>query len=455
MATMQVENHGQTAAVVPPLAATDSYPLSTHLGGFMTTSRTGRIRLARGTLAATASLALVASAALSLANGADAATSSKGFIAVPTGMVGVQENITISAPSAKGQVVTLGLQAPTGAINLQTVIGSNGYGSVEWTPTVAGSWSVNGLVVIASLGSVPVTVNAMPTYTILLAQNALQAGVNNNLQGAVVAPIGSIAPTGNVYLATAGGNGISTVPLSGQLGSTIATANLPWNPGTTGPASIQAQFLPDSTAFTSSTSPISQPNVTSALSVVALRWPARLFVGTPTVLQAVLGANIPDGSAAFAIDGVAIGGSTPTTNGVATRQWTPTASGVHTISVQFSSNTGAFSGVSSQQVNILTNRLNDTITVVPKGQPVWSIASPIYMTAGTSLLLAGNSASGNPLIFSENGPCVISGAALTALSAGQCEVTAQSVGNATLAPTTATYTVTVKSAPAPKPAKKH
>jgi len=421
----------------------------------MTTSLAGRSRLVRGTLAATASLALVAGASLSLASTASAATSSSGFIAVPTGMVGVQESITIKAPTAKGQVVTLGLQAPTGAINLQTVIGSNGFGSVDWTPTVSGSWTVNGLGVIANLGSTAVTVNAMPTYTMLLAQNSLQSGVTNNLQGAVVAPIGSMAPTGNVYLATAGGNGISTVPLSGQFGSTIATANLPWNPSTTGPAAILAQYLPDPNGFAGSTSPISQPNVTSAVSVVALRWPARLFVGTPTVLQAVLGDKIPDGSAAFAIDGVAIGGSTPTASGVATRQWTPTASGVHTISVQFSSNTGNFSGVSSQQVNILTNRLNDTITVVPQGQPVWSSVSPIYLTAGQSVLLAGNSASGNPLIFSENGPCVISGAALTALSAGQCTVTAQSVGNATLAPTTATYTVTVKAPPTHKPAKKH
>ena len=42
----------------------------------------------------------------------------------------------------------------------------------------------------------------MPTYTVLLAQNALQQGASNNILAGVVAPIGTLAPTGTVTLQT-------------------------------------------------------------------------------------------------------------------------------------------------------------------------------------------------------------------------------------------------------------
>ena len=54
------------------------------------------------------------------------------------------------------------------------------------------------------------------------------------------------------------------------------------------------------------------------------------------------------------------------------------------------------------------------------------------------------------MIFSEQGPCVISGATLTALSAGQCQVTAVSPGTAQLKPGSETYTITVTKAPKKK-----
>jgi hypothetical protein len=61
--------------------------------------------------------------------------------------------------------------------------------------------------------------------------------------------------------------------------------------------------------------------------------------------------------------------------------------------------------------------------------------------------LAGTSQSGTPVLFSEQGPCAIAGAVLTALSAGQCQVTAISPGNAQLTPGSETYTITVTAPP--------
>ncbi|CAB4715305.1 unannotated protein [freshwater metagenome] len=180
---------------------------------------------------------------------------------------------------------------------------------------------------------------------------------------------------------------------------------------------------------------------------LALRFPPNLYVGSPTVLQAVIGNGLPAGSAAFSLDGKGISGSIATTNGVSSFQWSPTVTGVHTITANYSSSATGPSGTSTQTVNIQGARTADVITVDPPAQPVWSIAQPIVMTAGTSLTLAGTSQSGTTVVFSEQGPCVINGVALQALAPGQCQVTVVSPGNAALSPGNATYTVTVQAAP--------
>lgn len=409
-----------------------------------------RARIARIAGSALGAIGLVVAIGVTAPMSASAASNS--FIAAPNGMVGVTETITIKAPNAAGQVVTIGLQLGSAALTLQTTIGSNGFGAVSWTPTAAGTWTVNGLGTIAGAGSSTFAVAAMPTYTILLAQNSLQQNVSNSLLSAVIAPIGSVAPTGIVSLTTSGGTGLTFAPLTGLFGGTIATATLPWTPTSSGPISIQATYQPSSGAQVTSTSQVSTPNVTTAVLPLSLRWPATLYVGQPTVLQAVLGAGYPNGTAAFLMDGVGISGSIATVGGVATLQWTPPVSGIHTISAQYTAtpvagSAGSFSGASSQVVNIQGARLADNITVDPPGQPAWSIAAPIIMRAGTSVTLAATSTSGTTVVFSEQGPCVISGAVLQALGAGQCQVTAISPGNATLTPGSETYTVTVQNPP--------
>ena len=400
-----------------------------------------------------AALAVGIAAALGLATVPTASAASNSFIAAPNGMVGVSEIITIKAPTAVGQVVTIGLQIGAAAQTLQTTIGSNGFGAVVWTPTAAGAWTINGLGTIASAGSTAATVVPMPTYTVLLAQNSLQLNVNNNLLVGVVAPIGTLAPTGSVALTTGGGAPLAAAALTGSFGSSTSTATVPWTPTAGGPIAIKASYTPASGGQGASTSPISQPNVNSADAPVSLRWPANLFVGTPTVMQAVLGAGYADGTVAFTMDGAGISGSIPTANGVATLQWAPPSSGVHTIAVSYTAakpttvGQQPASGTSSQVVSVLPARAADNITVNPPTQPVWSIAQPISMTAGSTVTLVGASASGTPVVFSEQGPCVIAGAVLTALSAGQCQVTAITPGNATLTPGSETYTITVTNPP--------
>ena len=352
--------------------------------------------------------------------------------------------------------MTIGLQLGAAAQTLQTTIGSNGFGAVTWTPTGAGAWTINGLGTIANLGSTTATVAAMPTYTVLLAQSALQQGASNNILAGVVAPIGTLAPTGTVTLQTgSSANALSTRGADRRLRRHDLHRHHPVDADRGRPVrTCRPRTTPPPAASSRPRSPISQPVV------VDRRHDRRpcagrrnLYVGTPTVLQVVLGQGIPDGSVAFSMDGVGISGSIPTSGGVASFQWAPPSSGVHTISAVYSGGTPnsagtfPFSGSASQSVLVQAARSADNITVDPPGQPVWSIAQPITLQAGSTVTLAGTSQSGTTVLFSEQGPCAIAGAVLTALSAGQCQVTAISPGNATLTPGSETYTITVTNPP--------
>ncbi|MSW67156.1 MAG: hypothetical protein F2820_07840, partial [Actinobacteria bacterium] len=284
---------------------------------------------------AIAALALGIAAGTTLVVGTGAQAASKGGIYAPNGMVGVPEQIQVQVSGLNGQTITLGLSSGANATTINAVVGANGWATATWTPTAAGAWTINALGSALSAGTTTITVAPVPTYTVLLAQQSVQQGVTNTLQGAVVAPIGAIAPTGNVYLATAGGNGITTQPISGAFGNATATVGLPWNPSTGGSTAILATYQPSNGNFTSSTSPVSQPFATTANTTVAMRWPANLYAGTTSVLQAVLGAGMPQGSVAFSMDGNGISGSIPTVNGVASYQWTPPSAGIHTIAVTY------------------------------------------------------------------------------------------------------------------------
>jgi hypothetical protein len=396
-------------------------------------------------------LALGMTAGATLASGAPAQAASAGFIAAPNSLVGVNTQIVVSAPSAAGQTVAIGAQVGSFATTLQTTLNSSGYGYLTWNPGAPGTWTFNGLGVIANLGSTTASVAAMPTYTELLTPNNVQQGVPTTVTAAVVAPIGQIAPTGTVTLQTgASGIPISSAGLYGSLASTVSTASLPWTPPSLGQYALQANF--GGGAWVGSTSAIEQPFVTG-ITPVALRMPATLNMGTPTIIQGQVGYGFPDGTVAFFANGVGISGSVPTVNGVATIQWTPPGTGIYYISASY---TGAIpntnpvrfqSGTSNQSVNIQGPRPVDNLTVVPPGQPVWSIAQPVIMTTNQKITLSGTSQSGTPVIFSEQGPCVIAGAVLTALSPGQCSVTAQSPGTASIAPGSETYTITVNAPP--------
>jgi hypothetical protein len=386
------------------------------------------------------------------ATGASAAPA-RSYIAVPNAMVGVATSIVISAPTLSSQVVTIGLTNGTVATNLQTTIATSGYGSISWTPPAAGSWTISGLGNAITAGSTTINVVTMPTTSYLLAPNFVQVGVPSNIVAVVNAPIGSIAPTGTVTLRNgANQNIIGTGTLAPYAGTETATATIAWTPSSTGVFPLVANYTPDGANFTASTTPISQPNVQATNPIVSLSFPPTLYQNQSTVLTGVLGNNQPAGSMAFSFNGNGISGSIPTgTNGVSLLSWTPPAAGVGTIGVNYSGNppaTGsAASGTSSQPINVLPPQATDSIVIDPPNMAPWSIAAPIVVQTGSNTTLTTSAASGATVTLTETGPCVLNGAVMTALAAGQCQVTAVSPGSATFQPSTKVYTVTVTAPP--------
>ncbi len=416
--------------------------------------RSGRSRLGHLALAASLTLGLGLGATVVTATSASAAQAT--FIATPNGMAGVEQEIVISAPKLLNQAVILGFQINGVGSSLQTTIGANGYGYIAWTPSVAGSWTISGLGTAIALGTTTITVASLPTQTILMAPNNVQQGVGNPIVAVVSATVGTWAPEGTVTVRNANGNVVASGTLAQIPASQASQVTMSWTPDATSNYALFATFTPTDNASGSSVAPESSPFVNSTVTPVALRFPPALYVGEPTVLGAVLGAGFPAGSVAFTMNGTGITGSMGiAAQGSVSTQWTPSTTGVVNMGVSYSGSSRGpgtannASGTSTQSINVLPARAQDSITTRASNLGIWNEGSPEVLVAGGNTVLSGASGSGSPVIFSESGSCVIAGATLTALSAGQCVVTATTTGNATLKPATETYVLSITAPPRP------
>ena len=231
-----------------------------------------------------------------------AAAAAPAYVATPNGMVGVGQAIIISAPTLKNQAVTIGLTSGATSFSQQTTLGATGIGSVSWTPTIPGSWTIAGLGNAVSVGSTTVSVVAMPTETTLIAPNNVQRRVAGTLNVIVSATLGTVPPAGTVSISSAFGSPVGTAALAPMPGTTSALAQVSWTPEPLGPFPLIATYVPASGAYTASTSGTAQPNVVADNPTVSLQFAPVLRLGQPTLLSAVLGVGVPDGSAAFIVE---------------------------------------------------------------------------------------------------------------------------------------------------------
>ena len=393
-----------------------------------------------------ASLALGVSVGAAAVTGSAASAAARSYVATPNGMVGVEQEILVFAPKFKGQPVILGVNNVATSATLQTTIGTNGFGSASWTPNAGGTWTVSGLGTALSIGTTSITVAAAPTNIVLLSGNFIQSFVSNQLSAVVNAPGSSIPPQGTVTVVNQNGAVKATGGLTPIAGTGTATANLTWTPDANGTYPLIATFTPSNSAFAASTAPTATPQASGDPVPVALVLPPVMYLGQSAVVGAVLGTGNPDGSVAFLLNGAGISGSLFTTNSTASTAFTPWFSGNTTVTVSYTSiqpNGRTFTGTSYQPIAISNPRASDVISVQGSNGK-WSVGAPVVLTQNKAVTVSGGSQSGAPVVFNEEGPCVINGSTITGLAAGQCTVTASSPGSASLKPVSQEYIVTVQ-----------
>jgi len=396
-------------------------------------------------LAATLTLGLGLGAGAAAIAPVNAATAT--FVTTPNGMVGIAQEVLIFAPTLKGQGISVGFALGSAGTSQQTVVGSNGFASMNWTPSLAGSWTISGLGSAIGVGSTTVTIAAMPTTTTLFTPTNATSNAVTTVAVIVSAQAGTYAPQGTVNLASAFGNAVGTAPLTPIAGSANAFATFDWQPQILGTFPLIATFTPSSNGTLASTSGTANSLIVSNAGVVELRLPTSFRVGQPTVISALVTPTTTVGSAAFQLNGGYLSGSIPLANGVATTQWTPTQQGNQVITTQFSSTAvGGPSGAVSQAINVLSALPADVISVsAPTG--TWGPGRPISIAAGSSTALTTSAASGTQVLLSESGPCAINGAVITGLGAGTCTVTATTVGSSAYSPASVDFVVTVTAPP--------
>lgn len=404
-----------------------------------------------------ARIVLTGALALGLGLGGAAVTASSAtaakqntYIATPNGVAGIAQDVVISAPAFKGQSVLIGFQNGSISGTLSTTIAANGYGSLTWNPSSAGVWTISGLGSAVSIGSTNINVAALGTSTTLLAPNFAQIGQNSSLLAVVSAASGTVSPQGTVVVTNQNQNVIATGALVPNAGTTTSSVSLAWVPSGSGNLGLTATYTPSNGDTTGSASPQAIVTLSTDVVPVAMRISQSIHVGQPVLLSAVLGYNMPEGSAAFISNLGGISPSIPTVNGVSNWLWTPNVVGVQYLRVNYSSTVRNSSGTSEQSVNVLPPLPQDTVTMTVSGMGAVTGGTAITMVAGQSKTLSFQTTSGAPVIVSEAGPCVLAGNTIIALSAGQCVITATSPGTSSYTTDTNTYVVGVTKAPKKK-----
>ena len=318
----------------------------------------------------------------------------------------------------------------TGTNAGQAIVDSQGFAYLPWTPDLPGSWDITASVGGMTIGSSNITVQAMPTITTLLAPGAVQAGQSITLTARVEALSGQITPSGLVTIRNNSNDVVAEGSVVPSVDAGVAVASLAWTPSR-GETSLIAEFVPATSAFSGSTSRAQTPTV-GTQPALTLRLPQVSYVGVEDTYEVLIAPDrrSPEGgSAAFSVnmDGFTfyvMGGSKPVRDGVSATTWTPDVPGVQTIQASYSSADSRSSGTAAQSINVQPAPQPDTVT---SASIVFGRNAPF--APGTTIDPQFTAESGNPVILSTDGPCVMNAGELSLLGMGICSVQARSLGN--------------------------
>ena len=405
-------------------------------------------------LTATLSVLGVSAALVLTAVPAQAASTS---IAAPSGIAGVAESVFVNAPASKNKTVPVTFTltgAPVATLNV--ALGAKGTGTVTWTPTAAGTWSI-----AAAGGSTSAAVAAMPTETVLMVQNNIAINTPTSIVVGVWPSSGTTVPTGTVTVTNVvTGQVIGSASLAPSPSSPrayTASATITWTPTGVANYALIATYTPAiGNGLASSVSPQYTAFVDYNAPLVVMRLPYPVTMGTPTIVTGIVNQSMVTGSMAFTTSYSTAGAWTSTTAGLTGSQnlvnnavsfvWTPTVPGNQILQASFSgkdNNGFAISGISNQAVYVEPQPAGDTIALSASGIGALNASTRPALRFGSPVALSATAVSGAPVALSASGACAISGNVLFAIaSKGACTVTATSPGSRSYDPATATTVLT-------------
>ncbi|MDI1289245.1 MAG: hypothetical protein PSX37_04745 [bacterium] len=416
--------------------------------------RNRRPRVARVTTSTIAALA-IGGALMVGAPPAEArqAKQSVPIVATPNGTVGISQAITVVAQSLRGQHVVVLLSLNGTSIAQQPInLSPQGGGSVRWTPSAAGQWTVSGLDALARMTPITFTVSPTTTRTVLSSVNQAQVGIPTTMLISVESAAGNYVPAGTVTVGNGGSVIYGEAPLIAS-GSGLATASLSWAPPSPGEFSLVATYqaatglggVPNASSSSSSDSILAVPSAP----LVTLRMPSVFVAGDPVQLTAVITNPQLTGSAAFlnTTNGIVTGisPSIPITNNQATANWTPLLVGNQFITANFTATNVNTSGSSTQVIAVEPPGAPDPMSVTGPGLGVLRVNVPVVAGTSQRIPIRTASGSGAAVNLSEGGPCLLAGGTLlTPRTTGTCVLIASSPGGSQFSANTASFVITIR-----------
>ncbi|MAQ38436.1 MAG: hypothetical protein CMO21_14600 [Thioclava sp.] len=355
--------------------------------------------------------------------------------ALSDGQVGTSYSATLSVSGGTGPY-TFDTAAKTGSFPPGLSLSSTG--TLSGTPSANGSYSftVSGhdsSTPNASFQSTTITIaiqRAAPTITAISpAQGSASGGTSvtltgSDFTGATAVSFGGKAASG------------FTVNSDSQITATAPSGTGTVHVSVTAPAGTSSATSADQFAYLSNVATL------SALSVSQGTLSPVFSSGTSGY-----SVDLPYGTGSITVTPTATdSGASLTVNGNATASGSASApvslaTGANTITVAAT----AADGIATQSYTITATvaRQTDTITFAPVSSPVRIGSAPFAATATASSGLTVTLSNATPSV------CTLSGAVVTPVAAGSCQITGTTAGNASYAPGSATLTVLVEVAPDP------
>lgn len=416
--------------------------------------RSRRPRVARLAIATVAALAV--GGALTLGATPAAARQAKQavpIVATPNGTVGVSQAITVVAQALKGQQVVVLLSLNGTSIAQQPInLSLQGGGSVLWTPSAAGQWTISGVGALARMAPLTVAVSPITTRTVLSSVNQAQVGIPTTMVLSVESTAGNYVPAGTVTVGNGGSVIYGEAPLVAS-GSGLATASMSWVPPSAGEFPLVARYqaavglggAPNASSSSSSDNILAVPSAP----LVTLRMPSVFVAGDPVQLTAVITNGQLTGTAAFlnTTNGIVTGisPSIPLTNSQASTNWTPLLVGNQFITANFTATNANTSGSSTQVIAVEPPGAPDPMSVTGPGLGVLRVNVPVVAGTGQRIPIRTASGSGAAVNLSEGGPCLLAGGTLLSPpTAGTCVLTARSPGGGQFSTNTASFVITIR-----------